>query len=69
MKALLVGIAYAMAIVFTSQAVAADLPDCPKRALRLRRSPSQLVAAAILSDEATPAAWRCSLRSDAPDPC
>jgi hypothetical protein len=29
MKALLVGIAFAMAIVFTSQAFATDLPDCP----------------------------------------
>jgi hypothetical protein len=30
MKALLVGIAFATAIVFTSQAFASDLPDCPK---------------------------------------
>ena len=29
MKALLVGIAFAMAIVFSSQAFATDLPDCP----------------------------------------
>jgi hypothetical protein len=29
MKALLVGIAFAMAIVFTSQAFATGLPDCP----------------------------------------
>jgi hypothetical protein len=29
MKALLVGIAFAMAIVFTSQAFATELPDCP----------------------------------------
>jgi hypothetical protein len=29
MKALLAGIAFAMAIVFTSQAFATDLPDCP----------------------------------------
>jgi hypothetical protein len=29
MKTLLVGIAFAIAIVFTSQAFATELPDCP----------------------------------------
>jgi hypothetical protein len=29
MKALVLGIAFAAAIIFTSQAFAADLPDCP----------------------------------------
>jgi hypothetical protein len=29
MKALVLGIAFAVAIIFTSQAFAADLPDCP----------------------------------------
>jgi hypothetical protein len=29
MKTLLVGIAFAIAMVFASQAFAADLPDCP----------------------------------------
>jgi hypothetical protein len=29
MKALLVGIAFAIAMIFTSQAFATDLPDCP----------------------------------------
>jgi hypothetical protein len=30
MKTLLTAIAFVIAIVFTSQAFAADLPDCPK---------------------------------------
>jgi hypothetical protein len=29
MKTLLVGIAFAMAMIFASQAFAAELPDCP----------------------------------------
>jgi hypothetical protein len=29
MKALLVGVAFAIVIIFTSQAFAAELPDCP----------------------------------------
>jgi hypothetical protein len=31
MKTLLVGIAFAVVMVFASQAFASDLPDCPKR--------------------------------------
>jgi hypothetical protein len=29
MKALLLGVAFAIAMIFTSQAFATDLPDCP----------------------------------------
>jgi len=32
MKTLLAGIAFALVMAFTSQAFAADLPDCPKNA-------------------------------------
>ena len=34
MKTLLVGIAFAIGMVFTSQAFATEMPDCPKGTLK-----------------------------------